>query len=79
MVPQWEGYEELSAFPGTQFTQYIEGPAVSSLGKEGPEGEAAQIAAVNALKTRAMNRDDFKKFIELLGKSVSKAAVAEAC
>lgn len=79
MVPQWEGYEELSAFPGTQFTQYIEGPSVANLGKPGPEGEASQIAAVNALKNRAMNKEDFKKFIELLGKSVSKAAVAEAC
>lgn len=79
MVPQWEGYEELSAFPGTQFTQYIEGPAVAHLGKTGPEGDAAQIAAVTALKNQAMSKDDFKKFIEVLGKSVSKAAVAEAC
>ncbi|MEI7486829.1 MAG: vWA domain-containing protein [Chryseobacterium sp.] len=79
MVPQWEGYDDLSTFPGSQFTQYVEGPSVANLGKQGPEGEAASIAAVNALKNRVMNKDDFKKFIELLGKSVSKAAVAEAC
>ena len=77
LLPEWSGYDDLSAFPHSQITYYIKGPAVTNLGKPGPEGEAAQIAAVTALEKMSVDKDTFKSFIEILGKSLSKEVEVE--
>jgi hypothetical protein len=79
MAPEWNGYNELSAVPGSDIVYYIKGDAVANLGKPGPEGKAASEAAVRALQTYAIDQNTFRKFIEQIGKSVSKQAAAEEC
>ena len=72
LVPAWSGYDDLGAWPNTQFTNYIEGAPVANLGKDGPEGNAAQIAAVTALEKMSVDKDTFSAFIKILGASLSK-------
>ena len=72
LIPEWSGYDDLGAWPNTQFTNYIEGAPVANLGKDGPEGNAAQIAAVTALEKMSVDKDTFSAFIKILGASLSK-------
>jgi hypothetical protein len=78
--PEWSGYDELGSLDKAQFmtvatsTEY---PAIVGLGKPGPEGSAAQRAAVDALKAKATDPDAFRKILEQLAKSLSKSVQVE--
>ena len=71
LVPEWSGYDDLSAWPHSQITYYIKGPAVTNLGEPGPEGDAAQIAAITACNKMSLDKDTFKSFMEILAKAIS--------
>jgi len=72
LVPEWSGYDDLSAWPNSQITNYINGPAVANLGKSGPEGDAAGAAAITACRNMSLDKDTFKSFMEILAKAISR-------
>ena len=79
LVPKWDGYDDLTAFPKSKFTYYIEGAAVADLGKDGPKGDAAQRAAVKALEEMSKNNSSFSDFIKLLGADLSEEVTTVSC
>jgi hypothetical protein len=79
--PEWEGYDELGNIDKAHLLAVAtaaEYPAIAGLGKDGPEGRAAQEAAVDALKKKAGDPAIFTKILEQLAKSLSKSVAVEA-
>lgn len=78
--PEWEGYNELgTADKATLVTvaKLSDTPALAGLGKPGPEGIAAQVAAVNAMSAKASDATAFTKIMEQLAKTVVKSVTVE--
>jgi len=72
LVPGSIGYDYLSAWPHSRFNYYIREEEITGLGKAGPEGDAAQIAAVTALEKMSLDKDTFKSLIDFLVKQIGK-------
>lgn len=75
-MPNWEGYERLGAADCGYFNPYIKGPEVTHLGEATPEGQAASMAAINALKGLSKDAEGFKKLMVTLAKTVKKSGEA---
>lgn len=84
-VPEWPGYLDLAACDPCEMEAYIKAesnPVIANLGKSKAEGgEAAQLAAVEALKTLSKDSTGFTKLMKQLVKTVQKSSTVtpEAC
>jgi len=76
-VPEWPGYEELAACDRCELDRYLTvaaNPIIANLGKPKEDGgEAAQRAAVDALKALSKDSNGFKKLMDQLAKTVVKS------
>ena len=80
-MPDWVGYERLGAADCMNLNPYIKGPEVAHLGEATPEGQAASLAAINALKGLSKDVEGFKKLMVTLTRTVQKSAqvILEDC
>jgi len=79
-VPEWSGYLDLAACDPSEMTAYVKVescPAIAKLGSSREEGgEAAQAAAVQALKALSRDSEGFAKLMRQLAKTVVKSGNA---
>ena len=79
-VPEWTGYLDLAACDPSEMTAYVKVescPAIAKLGSSREEGgEAAQAAAVQALKALSRDSEGFAKLMRQLAKTVVKSGNA---
>jgi len=72
LVPEWSGYDDLCAWPKSNFAYYINGSAVANLGKLGPDGEEALLIAQQTLQEMSLNKDIFNSSIGVFLKQIGK-------
>lgn len=78
--PEWQGYLDLASADRAEFefvATVAATPALAGLGKRGDEGNAAMVAAVNALKAKASDGAAFTKVMQQLARTISKSVAVE--
>jgi hypothetical protein len=78
--PEWQGYLDLASADRAEFefvATVAATPALAGLSKPGDEGNAAMVAAVNALKAKASDGAAFTKVMQQLARTISKSVAVE--